>query len=252
MMRKTEKEAETLDREALIRAWMGQRVHVVVDRPIGYRHGDLVYPVNYGYLPGVMAGDGEEQDCYILGVSEPLAEFDGWVIGAIRRKDDCEDKLVAAPLGVEFHQGQIREAVDFQERYFDSTVDAMLRKSCGVIPYRIREGKREYLILLQTNGSWSFPKGHMEPGETETETALRELREETGLTVTGEPENTVTLEYSLTPYGRKQVVLFLWEVTGEIRLQETEVLGNRWVKAEEMGRFLHPDTYEKTRRILTE
>ena len=59
-------------REQIIRHWMGREVHVVVDRPVGYRHGDLVYPVNYGFLPGVMAEDGEEQDCYSLGVEEPL------------------------------------------------------------------------------------------------------------------------------------------------------------------------------------
>jgi 8-oxo-dGTP pyrophosphatase MutT (NUDIX family) len=197
-----------------------------------------------------MAGDGEEQDCYILGVSEAVEEFDGWIIGAIRRKDDCEDKLVAAPVGMEFHQGQILEAVDFQERYFASTVDALLRKSCGVIPYRIREEKREYLVLMQTNGSWSFPKGHMEPGETEIETALRELREETGLMAVGDPENTATLEYPLHPYGRKQVVLFLWEVAGETKPQETEILDYRWVKPEELKNYLHPDTLETVRAIL--
>lgn len=233
-----------MDREVLIREWIGRQVHVVVDRPVGYRHGNITYPVNYGYLPGVMAGDGEEQDCYILGVSEPLEAFDGWIIGAIRRKDDCEDKLVAAPLGVELHQGQILEAVAFQERFFQSTVDCLLRKSCGVIPYRVRNGKREYLILMQTNGSWSFPKGHMEPGETETETAIRELKEETGLTVVGAPENSVGLEYSLTPYGRKQVVLFLWEVRGAVLLQQTEILKHRWAKPEELKNYLHPDTCE--------
>mgnify|MGYP003311520550 CR=1 FL=1 len=65
-----------------------------------------------------------------------------------------------------------------------------------MIPYRQRQEQREYLVLMQTNGSWSFPKGHMEPGETETETALRELREETSLTVVGESEAMATLEYS--------------------------------------------------------
>lgn len=241
-----------MEREALIRAWMGREVRVVVDRPMGYRHGDLTYPVNYGYLPGVVAGDGEEQDCYILGVSGPVEEFDGWIIGAIRREDDCEDKLVAAPLGVEFHQGQILEAVAFQERFFQSTVDALLRKSCGVIPYRLRDGKREYLVLMQTNGSWSFPKGHMEPGETETETALRELWEETGLSAAGTPETGVTLEYPMVPYGRKQVVLFLCEVSGKVTPQQTEIADYRWTSPEELGRFLHPDTWATVRPVLEE
>lgn len=69
-------------RERIIHELLGQSVHVEVDRPIGcVHHGDIIYPVNYGYIPGVMAGDGEEQDAYILGVSEPLRSFDGPSVG---------------------------------------------------------------------------------------------------------------------------------------------------------------------------
>ena len=109
-------------RNKIIDDHMGKRVHVVVDRPVGYRHGDMVYPINYGYIPGVIAGDGEEQDAYILGVDAPLTEFDGHVIAAIRRKNDCEDKLVVAPYGTVCHQGQIAEKVYFQEQYFESEI----------------------------------------------------------------------------------------------------------------------------------
>jgi hypothetical protein len=164
-------------RNRIIAEHMGKLVHVIVDRPIGYRHGDITYPINYGYIPGVVAGDGEEQDAYILGVSEPVAEYDGQVVAAIRRKNDCEDKLVVAPVGTVYHQGQIAEAVRFQEQYFVSTIDSLFRKSCGVIPFRRNGGGTEYLILLQTNNCWSFPKGHMEAGESEEETALRELQQ---------------------------------------------------------------------------
>ena len=241
-----------MDREALIREWMGRKVRVIVDRPIGYRHGDLVYPLNYGYLPGVIAGDGEEQDCYVLGIAEPLEAFEGVVIGAVRRSDDCEDKLVAAPYGMEFHQGEIREAVAFQEQYFHSTVDALLRKSCGVIPYRLENGRRKYLLLKQNNGSWSFPKGHMEPGETEQQTALRELLEEAGLSVRRDWEKRVSLEYPLAPYGRKRLVLFLWEVIGDVKLQATEILECRWVFSEELGNYLHPDSCQAVHKIIME
>lgn len=112
-------------RERILQEWLGQPVHVVIDRPIGYLHGDILYPVNYGYLPGVIAGDGEEQDVYVLGVPEPVDFFDGRIIGVIRRRNDCEDKLVAAPEGMVFRREEIAEAVRFQEQFFDSTVESL-------------------------------------------------------------------------------------------------------------------------------
>lgn len=230
------------EREKLIQQLMGKTVHVVVDRPMGYRHGDLIYPVNYGYIPGILAGDGEEQDAYILGVSEPVTEFDGQVIAAIRRKDDIEDKLVVAPAGTVFDQGQIAEAVRFQEQYFDSSVDALFHRSCGVIPFRRKGQKREYLILLQKGGSWSFPKGHMEAGETEAQTALRELFEETGLRAKLLPGQRVVLEYDIPPCAKKQLILFPGEVYGAVKEQPSEILRHKWVTAEALRAYLHPET----------
>ena len=237
-------------RDEIVNGLMGKTVHVVIDRPVGYHHGDIVYPVNYGYIPGVMAGDGEEQDAYVLGVCEPVSSFDGQVVAAIRRQDDCEDKLVVAPEGRLFHQGEIAEAVHFQEQYFISTIDSLLRKSCGVIPFRRNEGEREYLILLQTNGCWSFPKGHMEAGETEIQTAMRELTEETGLRAAILPGKRTLSEYEIPPFTRKQVVLFLGEVEGAVTPQDREVLDYRWVKAEELAAYLHTDTYGACAELL--
>lgn len=120
-------------REALIRSLLGKTVDVVVDRPIGHTHVTkgitLHYTINYGFLPGVTGGDGEEQDVYILGVPEPLERFRGVVIGAIRRRDDNEDKLVAAPVGLRFSREEIRRATHFVEQYFDSTVQSLWEES---------------------------------------------------------------------------------------------------------------------------
>lgn len=114
------------EREALIQNYLGKTVDIVIDRPIGFVHHTkgitLHYTVNYGFLPGVIGGDGEEQDVYVLGVDKPLERFTGRIIAVIRRGDDNEDKFVAAPEGVEFQRDQISEAVHFVEKYFDSTV----------------------------------------------------------------------------------------------------------------------------------
>lgn len=117
------------EREQLIRSFLGKTVTVTIDRPIGFHHVTrgihLDYTVNYGFLPGITGGDGEEQDVYVLGITEPLKTFTGPVIGAVRRADDNEDKLVAAPEGMAFTAAQIAEAVQFVERYFSSTIESI-------------------------------------------------------------------------------------------------------------------------------
>ena len=61
-----------VSREKRLRSLLGQSVHVRVDRPMGYVHKGMTYPVNYGYVPGMPGGDGEDQDAFILGVDESL------------------------------------------------------------------------------------------------------------------------------------------------------------------------------------
>ena len=239
------------ERAQIIRDLLGKQVHVEVDRPIGHMHKGLVYPVNYGFIPGLMAGDGEEQDAYILGVTQPVEAFDGIVIGAVCRRDDVEDELVVAPAGMEFHQGQIAQAVHFQEQYFDTYIQCLLRKSCGVLPWRENQGQKEYLIVFESfSKCWSLPKGHMEAGETEEETALRELQEETGLTATLDLQRRATIEYPISPFGRKRVVFFPGKVDGSLQLREGETEGFKWVTAEELGDYLFSDTAAACRNIL--
>lgn len=104
---------------------IGEIVTVLVDRTMGTyhpKHKELYYPINYGYVEGIMAPDGEEQDAYILGVLEPVKTFTGRVIAVIHRTNDIEDKWVVAPEGITFTMEEIREQVDFQEQYFESEI----------------------------------------------------------------------------------------------------------------------------------
>ena len=104
---------------------IGEKVNVTVDRPLGSthpKHPDLIYSVNYGYIEGIVGGDGEWQDAYILGVDVPVSEFLGEVIAIIHRTNDCEDKLVVVPEGVTFTADEIIRATHFQEQFFKSEI----------------------------------------------------------------------------------------------------------------------------------
>ncbi len=104
---------------------IGKIVTVTVDRALGTyhpKHPDIYYPINYGYIEGIMAPDGEEQDAYILGVDEPVKEFTGRVIAIIHRNDDVEDKWVVAPENASFTADEIMKQVHFQEQYFDTEI----------------------------------------------------------------------------------------------------------------------------------
>ena len=104
---------------------LGKKVTVTVDRPLGTyhpKHKDIYYPINYGYIEGIIAPDGEEQDAYILGVDEPVEQFTGVIIAIIHRLDDVEEKWVVAPEGMSFTKEEIWEQVKFQEQYFKSEI----------------------------------------------------------------------------------------------------------------------------------
>lgn len=90
-----------------------------MDRPKGSvhpRYMEMRYPINYGYIEGVIAPDGEEQDAYILGIDEPVERFMGKVIAVVHRIDDIEDKWIVAP------ENDIEKAIWFREKYFSHEI----------------------------------------------------------------------------------------------------------------------------------
>lgn len=104
--------------------YLGNIVEVKIDRPFGSKHPKhgFIYPVNYGYVPNTVSGDGEELDCYVLGVFEPLETFTGKCIAIIHRLDDNDDKLIIVPENKLFSNKEIRVLTEFQERFFKSEI----------------------------------------------------------------------------------------------------------------------------------
>ena len=109
----------------LARTFLGKKVRLEFDQPIGSSyapHKIDAYPVNYGYVPGTLAPDGDPLDAYLLGVDTPLTEGEGVCIAIIHRRDDDDDKLIVAPEGVHFSDEEIAQQVAFQEHLYDSIV----------------------------------------------------------------------------------------------------------------------------------
>jgi len=104
--------------------FIGKTIKIRIDRPMGSRHPDhgFLYPLNYGFVPGVFAPDGDELDAYLLGIFEAVEEFEGRCIAVIHRLDDDDDKLVLAPEGRQFSDEQILALTEFQERFFQPVV----------------------------------------------------------------------------------------------------------------------------------
>ena len=104
---------------------IGKIVTVTVDRPLGSYHPeykDMYYPINYGFVKGITAPDGEEQDAYILGVDKPVKEFSGRIIAILRRSDDEEEKWVVCPDGMSVTKDERMSQIQFQEKYYQSEI----------------------------------------------------------------------------------------------------------------------------------
>jgi len=108
----------------LAKQYLGKKVLVKVDRKLGEKHPkwDWSYPVNYGFVPGVIAPDGEELDAYILRVDKPVEEFEGEVMAIVHRTENDDDKLVVVPEGEPVTDEEIEKMVEFQEKWFKHEV----------------------------------------------------------------------------------------------------------------------------------
>lgn len=158
------------ERKEQVKSYLGKNVKIKIDRPIGYVHKKenytLTYPVNYGYIPGVIGGDGEELDVYLLSVIEPVEEYTARVIAIAHRENDVEDKLIAVPdVFPLITEEQIKEAINFQEQYYDTSIEMLDIKTydctahnCKVsnLPQRVAEISTNGIALYKGNNKFTL------------------------------------------------------------------------------------------------
>ncbi|NMA96167.1 MAG: NUDIX domain-containing protein [Clostridiales bacterium] len=123
-------------------------------------------------------------------------------------------------------------------------------KSCGAVVYSILNSKIEYLLVRSRgdNGFWGFPKGHTEKGETEEETCIREVLEETGINISLKEGFRDILNYMPSEDVDKDLILFLGEAKEQdVLIQEEELSDYRWCNLEDGMRLL---TFEDNKKTL--
>ena len=123
-------------------------------------------------------------------------------------------------------------------------------KSCGALVYRKKQDRLELLLIRHKNGGhWSFPKGHVETGETEPQTALREIKEETGLDVGLCEGFRQSVEYFPKPHVKKQVVYFLASPDGDDTVRREEISEYKWCLLDEADTMV---TFKNDKHLINE
>ncbi len=230
---------------------LGKFVRVRVTSPMhsyNKRFG-FKYRLNYGIVEGGKTQKNSVISAYIMGINHPVRNFDGRVIAIVRRNGGKGVVLVVAPKSTRFIINDIRRAIDFAEGRNGYTLECLYESSCGAVVFRNDATEKKFLLIRNKRSAhWGFPKGHIEPGENNEQTAIREVLEETGINIRVLPNFKKCSEYTIQGRIEKSVSIFLAETDDvEYTIQQEEI--------EECGWFSYYDAlktlnYDNDKRIL--
>ena len=173
------------------------------------------------------------------------------IIAIASSQNKMQTRLVAAPVNEIYYEPEIKTRLDGVSAKFDKLI-CMYEKSCGAVVYRNtgRDGIKILLVKNHNGKCWTFPKGHVELNESEKQTALREIKEETGLSVIIEPNFRQTSIYR--PYGKikKYVVFFLARASeSSVVIQKNEIDYYLWVSLDDAMKLC---SHDNDMKILVE
>lgn len=230
---------------------LGKYVRICVTNPIHSVDGlrGFEYKLNFGTVEGLKVYKKPVEGAYIMGITHPVRNFDGRVIGVVRRKWPNSILLVVASKNKWFIDNQIKEAVAFALKESEYTLECLYEKSCGAIVYRIINDKVRFLLIKNKRSAhWGFPKGHIEKGETPQQTALREVLEEAGLEIEIIPDFELKSEYTIQSRVEKCVTIFLATTTQtSTTIQQEEIGDYAWLDYKKALKTLR---FDNDRQIL--
>lgn len=209
----------------------------------------------YGKLSrsGLYSGyavDGEQKTGAYVISARPVYDFlYGVVIAVITLADSKDIKLVVAPVNEHYYEPQIRELLSVHRNIRIGKITCLYEKSCGaVVFHRSKQGVRILFVKNHNGRYWSFPKGHIEGHESEKQTAIREIKEETNLDVELISDFRETTSYC--PFGKikKHVVFFLAQAfTDDVKIQQSEIDKYMWVDFQQAKKLCN---YENDLKLI--
>ena len=189
------------------------------------------------------------RSAYVVTRKKIKEYFDGVVIAVAEFEGLEGERLIVSQPGEVFYEPELRNLLSKLKNITVKSVRCLYEKSCGgIIFYKTRQNTKILLVKNNNGRYWSFPKGHIEDGETEQETAIREIKEETGLDVTLVNNFREISEYR--PFGkiRKRVVFFLARAfTDNVKIQEEEIDSYIWVDLQQARKLC---SYDNDLRII--
>ena len=206
--------------------------------------------ISNGLYSGYSSGDGVNNVSSYVISRKKVYEFLRGVVVAVATLKSGEQKCIVAPEGEIFYEPEIRERLNTLRNVEVVTLNCLYEKSCGAIIIH-KSGENNYKVLLVKNHNgryWSFPKGHVEKGETEEETAIREIKEETGLDVEIVDSFREVSDYC--PFGRikKRVVFFMAQTfSTNVVVQKEEIDSYIWVDLYDVH---NKCTYDNDLRVI--
>ncbi len=230
---------------------LGKYVRVRVTKPMGAFDDETstVFRLNYGIVESGLDPHAPVKGAYIMGVTHAVHNFEGRVVAVVKLPDRQGIYLVVSPKSKRFIINDIKSALEFAHKDGTYLIDCLYERSCGAVVFRIIGGEKRFLLIKNKRSNhWGFPKGHVEKGETEEDTAKREVLEETGLHIRLFPDFKNRSEYTIHNKVEKTVFIFL-ATTDDTQtvIQPEEIEDYIWLNYESAQKTLN---YQNDKVIL--
>ena len=189
---------------------LGKYVRVRVTRPMNSFDSEknIQNKLNYGVVESGLEPRTPVKGAFIMGVNHRVRIFEGRVIASIKTEEGIV--IIVAPKSKRYIVHEIEDAISFAYENTKYELSCLYECSCGAVVYRIINGQVRFLLIKnKRSANWGFPKGHMERGENEHETAYREVLEEAGIRIRFMPDFRYKSEYSIQGRIEKKVIIFL-------------------------------------------